>query len=112
MSEKDFDTKHLSDEQKKIATVILAICRETYGGDASGGGCSAFFTPEEWIERDELYGRDSALVVVHDGGDLRAFFNLDVMEYTLYDKMTKALDKIGYRFDQCTGWYSAIYPRR
>ncbi len=72
-------------------------------------GCKAFYSPKEWIERGEEYGRESVLIVCHDGGAHAPFFNLDYCEYGLYDEMVKTLYDAGIWVEQCTSWYSAIY---
>lgn len=104
---KDFATDHLNDEQKKIAGVMLEVA----GKKASGGGCRAFYTPEEWIDRGESYGKESKLIVCHDGGDLAKFCNFDYQQYKAIDRMEKALAEIGYYVEQCTSWYSAVYAK-
>ena len=112
MSEKDFNTDHLNKKQKQVAEVNLKVARAVYGPDASGGGCHAFYTPEEWKERGETYGLNSILIVVHDGGNLAPLLNLDYMEYDLHNRMTSAFDDTDFYVEQCTGWSSAIYPSR
>ena len=105
---KDFATSSLNGEGKKIASVIKRIV----GKNASGGGCKAFYTPQQWEDKGLshiLYGCDSALVVCHDGGDLAPYFNDAYEQYHLIDKMVKALEEIGYYYSGCTCWYSAIY---
>lgn len=73
------------------------------------GGCKAFRSPQEWEEREEEFGTDSELLVVHDGGDLSHIFNLDKADPELYQKIQAALDKQGVFAEQCTSWYTAIY---
>lgn len=100
----------LSDDGRKAHAKIVEVltaCELTYTG-----GCRAFYTPAEWRERGEKYGGESELIVVYDGGDLRHFFNLDTdMEtgYVFITKMHEALEAIGFRSEECTGWYCAIY---
>ncbi len=76
----------------------------------SGGGCRAFYTPEEWAARGEEYGARSVLVVCHDGGDLAPFFNWDYGDAESVERMRQELEKEGLYAEQCTSWYSAIYP--
>lgn len=73
------------------------------------GGCRVFYTPEEWKLRGEVYGRDSLLIVVHDGGDHAPAFNLDYGMYDISDKLREHMRKEGYMVEQCTSWYSAVY---
>lgn len=100
----DFDTKHLTGESKKLADIVnLTI------GDAHGGGCKAYYSPEEWTIRGEEYGKKSKLVVVHDGGDLASYCNVDYGNFPLMEKLERALKNYGYYIESCTCWYSAIY---
>lgn len=94
----------LSDLGKKAAEAVLATT-----GAESGGGCRAFYTPEEWAARGEKYGTGSVLVVVHDGGDLAPSFNMDHCAYESMERVRKALEPLGLYAEQCTSWYSAIY---
>jgi len=106
----DFADDSLNPIQKAISQVILECLREDVK-NPSGGGCKAFYSPQEWIDRGERYGHDSFLVVCHDGGDLAPYFSLDYRQYDFYNKMENALNQIGYYQEQCTSWYSAIYPK-
>lgn len=105
----DFDTSHLSGDAAQAANIVLSVCRQYHGLSASGGGCRAFYTPEEWLEREEKYGTSSVLIVCHDGGDMAAFFNPDYEAYGWMDVMQKALQKEGFMAEQCTSWYTAVY---
>lgn len=73
------------------------------------GGCTTFYTPEEWKARGEDYGTESLFVVVHDGGDVAAVCNYDYGDYALIEEGSKALAKAGAFVENCTGWYSAVY---
>jgi hypothetical protein len=99
--------------------------------DLSTGGCTSFYSPKEWEDRGEDYGKGSKLIVVYDGGELRPYFNMDacydghcmlmdflvsegkdvsnVKPYDLYENMQDALGKEGLYFEECTGWYAAVY---
>ncbi len=102
---KDFDTSSLSGDALNIANTIIKVL----GEGASGGGCKAFYSPAQWIERGEKYGTKSTLVVVHDGGDLAPYCNYDYEKYDLIEKMDNSLKEIGYYLESCTCWYSAVY---
>lgn len=71
------------------------------------GGCKAFHAPKEWAR--EEYGKDSVLIVCHDGGDLSCIFNIDKGGVAPFNKMTKVLNKSDFYPEQCTSWYTAIY---
>lgn len=73
------------------------------------GGCKAFYSPEEWEARDERYGRDSELIVVHDGGDVASIFSPDYGDPILMEDLQDELAKIGLFAEACTSWYTAIY---
>lgn len=96
------------DEKGSLAhaaiTTLLAKKRMTYTG-----GCKAFYSPAQWEERGEEYGRGALLIVCHDGGDLAPFFNHDYQCYASMEKMRKALERVGCFVEQCTSWYSAVY---
>lgn len=107
----DFSTNVLRNAvEKAIADVILNCVKEDCE-KPSGGGCRAFYSPKEWKERGEKYGGTSFLIVCHDGGDLAPYFSLDCQRYDEYNKMEKFLNEIGFYQEQCTSWYSAIYPK-
>jgi hypothetical protein len=92
---------------QRARDVVVAFLRAQ--GRADTGGCRPFYSPNEWKERGEEYGTLSELVIVHDGGDLAPYFNLDYYCYDKYEAMQAALSEHGFYFDQCTSWYSAVY---
>lgn len=71
-------------------------------GLTNSGGCKVFYSPAEWKERGEVYGRESELVVVYDGSDARylAEFNSSVEE---------VLARLNLFIECCTHWYAAVY---
>lgn len=99
---------------RKAQQIAKAILTEMARGNPDEptytGGCRAFYTPEEWRQRGEDYGRNSALIICHDGGEVGDFFSYDHGNYERIDQMTNALRAIGYYAEQCTSWYSAVYP--
>jgi hypothetical protein len=109
MSTDDFDTKHLRGQAKKAADVIVLHLTDFYDHAPDGGGCRTFYTPAEWRERGESYGRDSVLIVVHDGGDAAAAFSWDYECHNLRESLSDKLAAMGLYAEQCTSWYSAIY---
>ena len=106
---KDFDTSHLSGTSKKLADLVTKFITERSGAAPSGGGCRAFYSPKEWKERGEDYGLTSELILVHDGGDLAPYCNLDYEEYKMHDALYEFLKSKGYYLESCTCWYSAVY---
>ncbi|WP_081343414.1 hypothetical protein [Mycobacteroides chelonae] len=74
------------------------------------GGGGRFYTPAEWAARGESWGKDSLLVVTHDGGDHAPCFNPDYESPELITALRDALRNAGVWSEQCTSWYTAIYP--
>jgi hypothetical protein len=70
-----------------------------------------FYTPQEWADRGEEYGRNSVLIVVHDGPTIAPWFNLDYMQMREWEAMLAALQDVGCWAEQCTSWYTAIYTQ-
>ena len=98
----------LGDQGRVAAQVILDFLEEkglTYHG---GGG--RFYSPQEWEDRGEEYGRRSLLVITHDGGDHAPAMNIDYGAYSLYEELSDRLRTQGLFIEQCTSWYSAVYP--
>lgn len=67
--------ENLDDLGKRAYNAIKKHLRDFE--DMSTGGCKAFYSPIEWAERGESYGRGSKLIIVYDGGDLRPYMNMD-----------------------------------
>jgi hypothetical protein len=97
-------------EAGRLAVYIQHELTALLGNAPSTGGCRTFYSPEEWTERGESYGRESCLIVVHDGGDYASAFNYAYGDSTLMEAMRGALDAAGYYAEACTSWYTAIYP--
>lgn len=92
----------------RVHEAIMAVLNDAPYELSTGGG-RAFYTPEEWRARGEQYGRESVLIVVHDGGDHAHYFNPDYEGHHAKSIMDKALDKIGCYAEPCTCWYTAVY---
>lgn len=97
----------LTEDGEKAYAAIRAFCKDNEMEYT--GGCKAFHSPVEWKERGEEYGLQSLMIVVHDGGDLAAIFNIDYERYELHEGMIEHLRAAGYWFESCTSWYTAIY---
>ncbi len=98
----------LSEQGRDAAKAIVEFLTENNITDHGGGG--KFYTPREWRERGEEYGTNSLLIVTHDGGDHAVAFNWDYEQYELMEQLRERLSKIGVYVEQCTSWYSAVYP--
>lgn len=113
----------LTDQGRRAHEIIVEYLRAC--GRTETGGCKAFYSPTEWVARGERYGKKSHLVVVYDGSDLRPVFSMDAAydldcavyretgttrePYSLYEGMQEKLREAGLYFEECTGWFSAIY---
>lgn len=90
-----------------VAEAMTAFWRAE--GTLDAGGCRVFYSPQEWMKRGEEYGRDSLLVVVHDGGMHAGSLSYDREQYARVEALNAALQPLGVFVEQCTGWYSAVY---
>jgi len=97
----------LSAKGKKAMGIILRVAKSLEMSYT--GGCTPFYSPQEWKERGEKYGRESLLIVCHDGGDLEAFFSPYEALDSFAEELRAALEAEGFFFENCTGWYTAIY---
>lgn len=72
-------------------------------------GDTAFYSPEEWRARGELYGTDSKLVLVFEGG-LFSLLNgyLDCVE--LIDEFDRFVRGFGYFYEMGNAWNLGFYP--
>lgn len=98
----------LTPQGRQSADTILAFLtqrRLTYHG---GGG--RFYSPAQWRARGEDYGTDSLLIITHDGGDHAGAFNSAYEQFQLRDDLQTKLYPLGVFMEQCTSWYSAVYP--
>ena len=105
----DFNVSHLEGNALNAAKTIVKTLNHNLGRKPSGGGCKAFYSQSEWIERKEKYGSKALLILCHDGGDLAPFCNLDYCAYESYEALQSAMNKKGFYIEQCTSWYSAVY---
>jgi hypothetical protein len=99
----------VSENGRKAAEIIRAYVLELDLLGTSGG--SVFRDPAEW---DDNFGRNSLLVVVHEGLDAGPCLSMDGAYnsgcgYALYEALTDRLRDAGLFIEQCTTWYSAIY---
>lgn len=93
---------------RDAARVISEFLTEKGLTDHGGGG--RFYSPKEWRDRGESYGTGSLLIVTHDGGDHAPAFAWDYEAYSLMEELRERLMKVAVYAEQCTSWYSAIYP--
>ena len=98
----------LSKQGRAAAKAIVEFLTEH--GMTDHGGSGKFYTPREWRDRGEEYGTRSLLIITHDGGDHAAAFSWDYEQYELMEQLRGRLSKIGVYVEQCTSWFSAVYP--
>lgn len=107
----------------QIAKEILAVVVDHHGQEAVEIECRQnqwFYLPSKWAARGERYGQNSELVVVHECNALAIFFSYDyayevghslgVKAYDYIELMRAHLETIKLYAEQCTRWYSGIYP--
>lgn len=92
---------------RKAAETILAVARRFYGVVHTGGG-RAFISPALALGLGYRGVRGAELVVMHDGGDLRDYFDTADGVY-LRDRMYATLKDDGFRVEKINGAASAIY---
>jgi hypothetical protein len=104
----------LDETGERAYEVVAAFLKAR--GMAYTGGCRVFYSPKEWCERGEQYGKKAALIVAHDGGEHARAFSFDAChvygraeEYEPWESMQDALGEVGCFAEQCTCWYTAIY---
>lgn len=114
---KNFDTHHLSGLAKTVAEAIYQFLvaetkRERMDDEPDSlpyAGCRAFWSPEEWLEKGEEYGRNAVLVLCHDGSDLGRYCSYDKCDYAAIERLSAHLAPLGCYVEQCTSWYSAVH---
>lgn len=104
----DFRTDTLTGEPLRLAVAIREFMRSE--DSLYNGGCRAFYSPQEWQERGEMYGTNSALVLCHDGGELSYRCNYGKGQPDEIKRFDDFIRSLGYYVESCTGWYSALYP--
>ena len=115
----------LDESGKKVYQIIKTFLQDFK--DLETGGCQSFYSPKEWISKGESYGANAKLIICYDGSDLRSYFNMDACydihcmlvealgempkrnPYHSYEALQEALRKEGFHFEECTGWYAAVY---
>lgn len=107
----DFALTHLPvGLPRQIARAVVEAVWSVVGRQPTGGGCRAFCTTAEWIKRGEEHGHESLLILVHDGGDLARCCNHAYGDAAAIDALRAAIEKLGLVIENCTSWYSAVYP--
>lgn len=97
----------LSTSGTEAAQIIRGFLKE-HGLENHGGG-GRFYTPQQWLDRGELHGTSSLLIITHDGGDHACAFNLDYGQYDLHEQLQERLRRAGVFAEACTAWYTAVH---
>ncbi len=105
------DLSEIDPQTLALSRAIWDAAARALGRPPKTGGCRAFYTPGQWRARGEEHGRNSRLIIVHDGGDLAPLINLDYESYTLHDRFMDRVREMvpGILIEPCTGWYAAVY---
>ena len=102
----------LNEHGSRAAELIRNFCLERHRTSTEQ---QVFHDPKTW-DRSE-YGKESVLVVLHEGGDHDSCINLDGAYengprgdcYRLYEALDALLRKNGLYLEQCYRWHSAVY---
>lgn len=121
---KDWDVPTgLSREARKLAFDIRKVA---FAFHWDAGGQKVFWSPQQWQERGEPFGKGAELVILHESGDHARYFSLDhayegshaIIDYErdrrqpIYDNyefMIRFLKKRNFWSEAMYRWSSAIY---
>ncbi len=116
----DFDMTALTGPALTIAVAVHGLLRQDLEDryrdgvrdrGPTGGGCKAFYTPEQWEARGEDHDEAGAvLVLVHDGGDLGPYCNPAYEDERAFKRLGTVLASLGYRLGDGHGWWVPVYP--
>jgi hypothetical protein len=96
----------LSKKGQLAAETIKQFLRDR--DDLRSGRQQVFMSPEEWLEH-QGEKTDALLVILHDGGSHRKYFDPDDECYSCIDAMNEALAKIGVYTELGNSWYSMVW---
>lgn len=96
----------LSKDGRRAAQVLRAFLLEEGVTDENGG---TFYSPRQWAERGELYGRTSLVIITHDGGSHAPYFNLDYEAYDAHERLRARMAQHGFWIEAGTCWYSYVF---
>jgi hypothetical protein len=83
--------------------LIVGLAKAGRGGllPFTGGG-KIFYSPMEWAQRGERYGRNSKLIVTYDGAP-------DIRDVVVRFSDGLGLDRFGLFIEHISGWCSGVY---
>ena len=93
--EDDFDTTHLQGIAKIFAENVCRMIEKDNSARPYGGGCKAFYSPDEWKEIGNNVPDECILVLCYDGGDLSHYCNYNYANINKIEKFTSLLQEHG-----------------
>jgi hypothetical protein len=95
----------------------LEIAKETINKHLASKGVAAssysLVDGEDW---DGEYGQGGLLILIHEEAEASAHTNMDGAynynggDYSSWEELAENLNKQDLHLEQCTLWYSAVYP--
>ena len=107
----DFDTAHLSGKAQKFANDICKMIAKKNKAEPCGGGCKAFYTPDEFRRKAHRVPDEAILVLCYDGGDLRYYCNWSYADRTTTKKFNALLEKHGLKSENVDTVIDYVYER-
>jgi hypothetical protein len=99
--------KGLSEKGRTVARQLRNMLQKE--GDDDTGGCTAFYTPEQWRRKEGWdYSDKALLVVVFDGGGFAPYFNPSYERTSCTNKVEDVLKGLGVWQDPMTHWSTTI----
>jgi hypothetical protein len=99
----------LSRKARKLAFALAKLAKERNWN----AGQKVFWSPKQWRDKGESYGRDAELVILHEGGAHAPFFSLDhaynTRFYNQYEEQVRFLSEYGFWLEGLYTWSSAVY---
>lgn len=96
-----------SNPERGLAQIFLRCASGAFPRSIDTNGCRAFYTPDEWQDREERYCLGAELIIVHDRGDLHTLLGGEDTESSgILDDL---LREEGYYLEAGTDWYHGLY---
>ena len=101
----------LSREARKLAFNLRGLARRFRWFT---GGQKVFWSPKQWRDKGEPFGKGAELIILHEGGDHAQFFSLDhayesSKPYEDFEFMIQYLKQRGFWAESLYRWSTAIY---
>lgn len=103
----------LSRKGRKAAKIIRDFIIDN-SLDCAPDTSKLFVRPKDWVERGEVYGHRSELILIHEGFEASEALSMDHASYSpsgyrLYEELQKKLHEEGMYFEEMTSWSCAVY---